>query len=206
MKKILIILLLFSAFNIRVIGADKASRQIPGVTFGAEWGYVATVLTYHNYNYFSTEGYRMSEKHSAFGLGSNGEVNLHIGYNLNHQWNIALYAGFTGLTNIHNAIPVSIRATRYFGSSPEVDRWLAFIDLGSGISIKREPQELATAKIGTGYSISLSRDTKLDFIAALRLTHTHPQIVDDGDIITLEWTNRNSAFLAAVSIGMSLTF
>ena len=78
--------------------------------------------------------------------------------------------------------------------------------LGSGISIKREPQELATAKFGAGYRISLSRDTKLDFIAAVRLTHTHPQIIDEGDLITLEWTNRNSAFLAAVSVGMSLTF
>lgn len=206
MKKFLIILLFFSAFNIKVIAAEKASRQIPGVTFGAEWGYVATFFAYHSYNYFSTEGYRMSEKHRVNGLGSNGEVNLHIGYNLNRQWNIALYAGFTGLMNIHNAVPVSIRATRYFGDSPEADRWLAFIDLGSGISIKREPQELATAKIGTGYRISLSRDTKLDFIAALRLTHTHPQIVNDGDLITLEWTNRNSALLTALSIGISLTF
>ena len=67
-------------------------------------------------------------------------------------------------------------------------------------------QELATAKLGAGYRISLSRDTKLDFIAAVRLTHTHPQIIDEGDLITLEWTNRNSAFLAAVSVGMSLTF
>lgn len=206
MKKVIIILLLFSAFNIKVTGADTISRQLPRVTFGAEWGYVATFFSYHSYNYFSTEGYRMSEKHGAFGIGSNGEVNLHIGYNLNHHWNIALYAGFTGLMNIHNAVPVSIRATRYFGNFPEADRWLAFIDLGSGISIKREPQELATAKLGAGYRISLSRDTKLDFIAAVRLTHTHPQIIDEGDLITLEWTNRNSAFLTAVSVGMSLTF
>ena len=101
MKKAVIILLLFSVFNIKVTGADTVSRQLPRVTFGAEWGYVATFFSYHSYNYFSTEGYRMSEKHGAFGIGSNGEVNLHIGYNLNHHWNIALYAGFTGLMNIH---------------------------------------------------------------------------------------------------------
>ena len=86
------------------------------------------------------------------------------------------------------------------------DRWLAFIDLGTGVSIKHEPQEIWTGKLGGGYRITLSRDSKLDLIAAVRLACTHPQIIDGEDLIALEWTNRNLAFLQSFSLGISITF
>ena len=83
---------------------------------------------------------------------------------------------------------------------------MTFMDVGTGISFKNEPQEIWTGKVGGGYRITLSRDTKLDFIAALRLACTHPQVMDGDDKITLEWTNRNLAFLQSFSLGMSITF
>jgi hypothetical protein len=86
------------------------------------------------------------------------------------------------------------------------DTWLAFADLGTGISLKHEPQEIVTGKIGGGYRINLSPGTKLDFIAAMRLAYTHPQIMDGDDMITLKWTNRNIAFIQSFSLGMSIIF
>lgn len=214
MKRILHILLIICSFNIYVLGANKnvkclnsSTDAVPKWTFGAEWSYVGTIHYSKKFNYFNTEGYRQNTSFDTFGYWNNGEALLHLGYNLSDRWNLSVYAGVTGLADIHKAIPVSLRVTHYFSRMyPAKDTWLAFADLGSGVSLKQEPQEIFTGKIGAGYRINLSPDTKLDFIAALRLAYTHPQIIDGGDLITLKWTNRNTGFLQSFSIGMAITF
>lgn len=195
----------YSLFNKNVNKMTRRKEGISRLSFGAEWSYIGTLHYNTWYNFFSTEGYRISRHENVSGYWNNGEALLHVGYNFNKHWNLALYAGLTGFADIHNAVPVSIRATYCFGQDEQKDRWLTFLDLGSGISIKNEPQEIWTGKIGGGYRITLSRDTKLDFIAAVRLACTHPQIFDEGDLITLRWTNRNLAFLQSFSLGMSIT-
>lgn len=194
-----------SAFNIGVNAHNNYVSNLPRVTFGVEWSYLCTFYSAYHYNYFSTDGYRVNRRGGDSGWANNGEANLHIGYNFNENWNLSFHAGLTGLMNIHNAVPLSLRATHYFGKDHLTDRWFAFFDAGTGISIKTEPQELVSGKIGGGYRISLSRDTKLDIIAGFRITHTHPTIVDEGTEITLKWINRNSALLTAFSVGISLT-
>lgn len=189
-----------------VNGQNSVSEGFARLSFGAEWSYVGT--THYNtwYNFFATDGYRINRREDVSGYWSNAEAFLHVGYNFNRHWNLSLYAGMSGFADIHNAIPVSLRATYCFGQDPLKDRWLTFLDLGTGFGIKEEPQEIWTGKIGGGYRITLSRDTKLDLIAAIRLGCTHPQIIDGEDIITLEWTNRNIALIQSFSIGMSITF
>lgn len=206
MKRLLLILLISSTFNNNVNGQERPMEDYSGLTFGAEWSYVGTVHGNSRYNYFDPEGYRVNRQEILNGYWSNGEVLLHIGYNLNHHWNLSMYAGITGLAEFHNAVPVSLRATYCFGNDALKDRWITFADIGTGVSIKSEPQEIWTGKIGGGYRVRLSRDTKLDLIAAIRLTCTHPQIIDENDIIPLERTNRNTAWLQSFSLGMSLTF
>lgn len=202
-KAVLFIMLLIS---IRMYAQTDGADRYPRITYGAEWGYVAmSTVTIHE-NFFSPDGYRFNRKYTKPGPWNNGELYLHMGYNLNENTNISLYTGMYGIGDVHNAIPLSLRLTRYFGNNSLDDRFFTFIDAGTGISIKREPQKVLSAKIGGGYRISLSRDTKIDFIGGIRYIHTHNQIMFDHQMIELEWTNRNDAKAYGISIGMALTF
>lgn len=204
MKRTVLIAAMFLVF---MTDAGAQPRDgIPRITFGAEWSFVVSAFSAYHYNYFSPEGYRYDSKGSAAGLASNGEALLHVGYNISESWNLALYAGFTGISDIHNAIPVSFRATRLFRPAKNGDRWFAFADAGTGISIKKQVQEIAAVKIGGGYRVSLSMDTKLDFIAALRCTYTHPDIYFEHEIISQRWINRNDGVAVSASVGMAVTF
>ena len=204
MKKLAVICTMLIAF---LTCAEAQSREdIPRITYGAEWCYVASVFSAHHYNYFSPEGYRYDSKGAAAGFTSNGEALLHVGYNVTDSWNLAIYAGITGISDYHNDIPLSFRATRFFKQDMKGDRWFTFADAGTGISIKKHPQEIAVLKIGGGYRVSLSRDTKLDFNAALRCTYTHPDIYFEHGIISQRWINRNNAIVVSASLGMAVTF
>ena len=184
----------------------QGSEDYPCITYGAEWSYVASGFSAYHYNYFSPEGYRYNSKGTSPGYVGNGEGMLHVGYNVTDSWNLAVYAGLTGISDIHNAIPISFRATRFFKQNMKGDRWFTFADAGTGISIKKQSQEIAVLKIGGGYRVSLSRDTKLDFNAALRCTYTHPDIYFEHEIISQRWINRNNAIVVSASVGMAVTF
>ena len=176
------------------------------ITFGAEWSGTATFFSWHHFNYFSPEGYRYDEKGKDTGIMFNGEGLLHVGYDINDRWNLAFYTGLTGISNIHNAIPLSFRATRMFGSNKYGDRWLAFADAGTGFSLKEQIQEIYSVKLGSGYRFALSPDSKLDLLLAVRCTYTHPEIYFEHEPISQRWTNRNDAIVVSASVGMSVTF
>lgn len=205
MRNIFYILLLSSIFNISVKAQNPQSRPHPHLTFGLEYGYVAAIHSAYHYYFFAPEGYRVDDKGQAFRYTGNTEMYLHVGYNPNVNWNISLYAGYAGVERYHDAVPVSIRATRFFGKDPDSDRWFSFADIGSGICIKNPVQEILTGKIGGGYRLSLSKFTKIDFIFSARMTYTHPQITYDGTIIPIERTNRNNAYISSLSLGICIT-
>lgn len=189
-----------------MISEGKAkSDDMYRITFGIEWGYIASFYSIqHNY-FIAPEGYRVEDKHDKAIYRSNGEVNIHAGYNLNEKWNMSLHIGYAGIGNYHTGVPVSLRMTRYFGDDPMADRWFAYCDLGSGISIKSNPQELLGAKIGGGYRLSMSKYTKLDFIASVRVMHTHPDIYHYNELIYTQSINRNSGYLISASFGIGIT-
>ena len=203
MRRALVILLIISTFITKTNAQDFS---FPRITFGAEWSYIATFQSGWHHNFFSSEGYRVDTEGNAFIYHSNAEAYLHAGYNVSRNWNIALYIGMTGISDLHKAIPASIRGTYYIGDDPSRDRWFTYIDIGSGICLKNPPQEILTGKIGGGYRMSLSRNTKLDFITALRMTYTHPEVRYDGEVIPMEKVNRNNAYLSAISFGIGITF
>ncbi len=206
MRRIIYILLILASFNINVHAKGKSGNIPSRMTFGLEWGYVATFQAGYFHYFFAPEGYRVEDRGNGFGLISNADMYAHMGYNLNEKWNLSLYIGYEGIADIHKAVPVSLRMTRYFGSDAAKDRWFAFLDLGSGICLKKEPQDILTGKIGGGYRLVLSRFTSLDFIVSARSVHTHTQIVYDKVNIPLNRTNSNIAYANAISIGMALTF
>jgi hypothetical protein len=65
---------------------------------------------------------------------------------------------------------------------------------------------ILTGKAGCGYRLSLSRDTKLDFIAAWRILLTHPDIYYYGMEVSPGRINRNNAYISAISFGIALSF
>lgn len=200
-RKVLILMMLLVPFMLKA-----QTGQFPRMTFGAEWGYIGVFYSGYHYNFFAPEGYREDPRGYGFTYDSNAEAYIHAGYNINTNYNLSIYLGLTAIKDYHHAIPVSLRLTRYYGADPMKDRWFAFVDLGSGLSIKENPQMLMTGKVGAGYRLSLSRNTKLDFHAALRCCLTHPDIQYYGVGIPHESINRNNAYLSALSIGMALTF
>lgn len=203
MKRLLIIIITFCSL---LYTAGGQERQYKRLTFGAEWGYIAGFFAGHHHNFYAPEGFRVNLNEKNIDFSSNAEAYLHIGYNISEVWNISLYAGIAGVMDSDKIIPVSIRGTRFFGNNPMSDRWFSFIDVGSGISVKEQPQEIIVGKIGGGYRIALGKNVKLDFVAALRTTFTHPQIIFDDTVITMDRINRNNAYVSALSAGISLTF
>lgn len=203
MKKELLILLLVCLTGFSTDGRERSFRRI---SWGAEWSWSAVFYEGYHYNYFAPEGYRVDEKEDCFRYVTNGEAFIHAGFNINEFWNISIYAGFSGLSDLHHAVPVSIRLTRYFKPDEQDDRWFGFFDFGSGICLKSPVQEILTGKIGGGYRFSLSRSTKIDFIAALHTRYTHPEIWYCGEEIRHERVNRNDAYISSISLGLALTF
>jgi len=204
MKRGLLISTLILACCLKASGKEPV--DVPKVTFGAEWSYIATFQSGHHYNFFAPDGYRVDMKDNEFGYFTNGEVLFHAGYNFNEFWNLSVYLGYTGISDLHPAFPISLRATRYFGNDPLADRWFAMADLGSGVSIKKYPREILFGKLGGGYRISLSRHVKMDFVASLRVVYTHPDIIYYGDRIERKWINRDNGYLSSISLGVALTF
>lgn len=205
MKRTAVIFLLLMLCMTTARAGNGKSSPRPDITFGVEWGYIGTFFSGYHHNFFSNEGYRVDQDDYGLTFISNADAYVHAGYNLDDNWNISLYIGGTGLAGFAPALPVSIRGTRYFGEEYEADRWFAFLDLGSGISLKKNPQEILAGKIGGGYRISLSRLSKLDFIVSARMTYTHQNITYKGTSIDRRFINRNNAYAAALSLGISIT-
>jgi len=203
MKKFLFISLMVFAATSAVRAEVK---DFPRLTYGLEWGYVGVFHSGYHYNFFAPEGFRLNPSGNSLTFCSNAEAYLHVGYNLNENWNISFYGGIAGVEDYDRVVPLSFRGTRYFGDDPMADRYFAFLDLGSGIIIKPHPQEILVGKIGGGYRYSLSRKVKLDFIVSLRTTYTHPQIDYYGEKIPYDRINRNNAYVSAVSFDIALTF
>lgn len=203
MKKVLVILLIIFTFNTNVSAKEERNTDY---TFGIEWGFVGHFHSVYHYNFFAPEGFRVDDYGNSFRYRSNADMYMHIGKNMGENWNISLFVGYAGIGDIHNVLPISLRATRFFNDDATSDRWFTFVDAGSGISFKIPVQEIVTGKIGGGYRLALSKDTAIDLICALRMTFTHPQIIYDKEPIDFNMVNRSNAYASALSIGLALTF
>lgn len=201
MRRFIFILLIFCASALK---SNAQETSFPRITFGAEWSYVSSIHSFWHYNFFSPEGYRVNQKGSTTMYHSNAEGSINAGLNLNSHWNLSFHLGLTGISDLHKAVPISLRGTYYYGDDPLTDRWFTFIEAGSGISLKLPPQEIFGCKAGGGYRISLSRHTKLDLLLAVKVNYTHPDILYDNVRIDAERINRNGMTITAITIGMAV--
>ena len=197
----MLILLILSAF---IFNTNAQEQSFPRFTYGVEWSYTATIHSIWHYNFFSPDGYRVDLKVNEMMYCSNGEAYVNAGYNFNENWNLSLYIGIAGISTLHKAVPVCLRGTYLFGNDPSDDRWFAFAEAGSGLSLKIPPQEIFSCKAGGGYRISLSRNTKIDFLMAVKVSYDHPDITYDDVKIDFNKINRNGMTLTSVSVGMAI--
>ena len=200
----MLLIFAIAVFSTRPVSGKE--KELPKITIGAEWGYMPTFFHGYDYNFLDTEGFREIGHEADLKYFSNGEVTLHAGYNFNSRWNLSLHAGYAGIAGFQPVIPFSIRATRYWSEDYLADGWFSFMDIGSGICLKKEPQEIALCKIGSGYRISLSRTTKLDFITAVRGTYTHPEIKYYNERVPLERIRYSNGYAISLFFGLGLTF
>ena len=203
MNKLSLILLLSCALSLKSYAQEQS---YPRFTYGVEWSYISTLHSTWHYNFFSPEGYRMNTRGSETMYRSNGEAYVNAGYNFDENWNLSLYIGLTGLNDLHKAVPVTLRGTYYFGCNPLSDRWFSYMEAGSGISLKLPSQEIFACKAGGGYRISLSRNTKIDFMLAVKVTYTHPDIFYDQVKIDFNKINKNGMALTSIALGMGVRF
>lgn len=203
MKRGLLILTLAMLTFICAAGKTRI-YDIPRFTYGVEWSYAETFYSGHHNYFISPEGYRVEQREHKSSHMPNGEVSIHAGYNLNPNWNVSFRSGYIGVGDMHPGLPATLRLTRFFGNDYMADRWFAYGEAGSGISIKEKPQELIICRAGAGYRLSLSRYTKLDIIGSLRYIHTHPDIEYYGEHITT--FTRNEGYTVSATLGIGLTF
>lgn len=205
MKKGLLILTLTMLTYICAAGKTR-TYDIPRFTYGVEWSYVETAFCGHHNYFISPEGYRVEQKEVKGTHIPNGEVSIHAGYNLNPFWNLSVRLGYTGIGDMHPGMPATLRLTRFFGKDYLSDRWFAYGEAGSGISIKENIQELIAGRIGAGYRVSLSKYTKLDILASIRYMQTHPDIEYYGEKIRRISVSHNVGRTISATLGIGLTF
>ncbi len=207
MKRIILIFLILSVFNINVSAKGKDERNLSRMTYGIEWNYITSLYKAYRFNYFVPDGgYLVEDRGNSFTFISNADAYAHIGCNLNKNWNISIYIGYEGISDIHTAIPVSLRATRHFNERRNGDRWFSYAAAGSGIGLKQPIQEIFTGKVGGGYSMALNRRLSLDFLISARFSYTHPRAIYDGELVPMSKTTRNNACIGGISFGMALNF
>lgn len=184
---------------------EARNARRPVFTYGAEWNYVGTFASAKRQNFYSPDGYRVGIRKTELTYASNGEILFHVGVNPDDNWNVALYAGYTNIAKENDAIPISLRLTRFFYSNELSDKWLCYLDFGSGFTPNKELKPQFSGKIGGGYRFSLSRRTKIDLVSGIKLSYTKPQVYFDNELIPDSQIKRNSAIFTALTIGISIT-
>lgn len=193
------------------IAGRNIERRFDRFTFGIEGSFSGTFLTFRDYNFISSFGYRVHNKDLYASYHSNGELMLHAGCNVTGRLNLSLYSGCCGISRFERLYPVSLRITCYPGKGGTPEKWFLFAEGGPGM---KEPFSWKSvsgiAKIGTGYSIWLSRASRLNFIMAFRSVFTKPALSEYGSLTAVSVSNdkirKNNAVYMAMTLGIGLAF
>ena len=186
--------------------ASAQNREVPLFDIAVEWSYVASFHLASVQNFYAPEGYRIHRSNSELDYFTNAEVMVRPGINLTPRWNLSAGFGVTGVHRKYTAIPITLRATHYFSSKPDKDRFLAYLDCGFGIHTGADSRAIFRGAVGGGYQLYLSRHFRLGFLLSIRSTLFHPEVVLYGESIAPGDINKNDALSTSVSIGMNLTF
>ena len=180
----------------------RYSRANPLYSFGVEYGYIAQHHIYSHFNYVADGGYRVNHEDVDITYTTNAQVLAHFGVNLGRHTNLAVYGGYQGITRKQRIFPMTLRFTGLFGQPDDKGRWLAYA--GGGVGFKGSKQMFGNAvvgHIGGGYRLTLTRETKLDFLAAIQSTYWHPNTFSESIDV-----RRSNELLLGLNLGIGLTF
>lgn len=184
-------------------GEEKKTpkRDYPLITYGIEYSYIAQFHVVSHFNYIAASG-REDLWNQDFSYNTNGQVLAHFGFNAFENLNVALYAGYMGITRKQRIFPVMARATVLFGKHDDPGRWFSFI--GGGIGIKGSRKMFGNAIVadtGFGYRVNLTRETKLDLTIGMTSTYWHPNTFSESIDV-----RRSNEVIAGLKLGVGLSF
>ena len=184
-------------------GKERSAR----LSYGLEWGYDATVLELHHYNYMdATDGFRIDEKATTPMFYSNGHAIAHITLEFARRYALGLRAGYTGVFQRTRIFPLALRGTFFFNSF-RTDGQFIYIEGGAGLHEMRKSVS-PFGRLGYGYRFVLSRKCSMDFEASLRTVADHPPIYDStiSEYVAEDNVRRSDALYNAFILSVALNF
>lgn len=177
------------------------------LSYGLEWGYDATFLEVHHYNYMdASDGFRIDDKAATPMFYSNGHATAHITLEFARCWALGLNAGYAGVFQRTRIFPLALRSTFFFDSFSS-DGQFVFLEGGAGLHEMRKAIS-PFGRLGYGYRFVLSRKSSMDFQASLRTVADHPPIYDSSipGYIAEENVRRSDALYNAFILSVALNF
>lgn len=207
------ILIVAAAFALLAGTGSVRAENPPGkegsarLSFGVEWGYDATVLELHHYNYMdAADGFRIDDESATPMFYSNGHATAHVTLEFARRWALGINAGYAGVFQRTRIFPLALRSTFYFDSFRS-DGQFIFLEGGAGLHETRKSVS-PVARIGYGYRAVLSRKSSIDFLASIRTVADHPPIYDSSipGYIADEDIRRSDALYNALILSVALNF
>ena len=177
-KRLTVILILLLSFQAPVKAGGPGGWFFEHFRLGAEWGYSQCLWMYRDYNFDSSEGYRIHEKSQGFYLQPNGAVLGRIVFPLSESFELSLCGGYIGAGRDNRLFPLMLRLCWFPSLSDEE----GFFTLLQGGAACHTPASGGFSKMawlasaGEGYRIPLGAGLDLDLTVNFRFLSDHPLI------------------------------
>lgn len=179
-----------------------------GWTASLEWGYTGTIVSSHDYQYTTLEGYHIDNRDTDFRYHSNGYAGIQFGRDFKNGMNLSFCTGLYGIQYEIRSVPFGLRASWAFRRQADMAGWAGLVEAGIGLSDYDFRKNCEYARIGAMYRIPLGAGVRLRFLTALQGSHTHPVPYNPYDDVAvdadhLEYSNR---IYAGLTVGIGLEF
>lgn len=199
------------AFSLLLLAGLSASAAAQtSFTWGVEWGYTATMLNSHSFNYHSTDGVRVDDTDSGFDYKSNGLVLLNLGAYIGNHFCATINTGYAGIYEMRDVFPLSLRAT-YFVRNYKDGGFKFMADAGTAFPLQGSFNDkgIYMFKAGTGYRMPIYDKFGLDLTFALQYSMDHPHEFIDKythEIVPASDIRRSDRNYLALNISLALCF
>ncbi len=205
-RTLLSILLSMAAMNMAAQERGNAWK----LHFGLEWGYSQRIYSYRHINIISEEGYRINETTRKYLGRPGGQILAKIGYDIHEKVNLALCAGWSGVSDDCQAYPLLLRVS-FAPVGLYGEGFFTFIDGGIGFRSEVEAYSRPVLPMfdgGEGYRLWLTPDFCLDVMISLRAVFDSPLVMNQEGpgIVQKENIRHNVAEHYSVNLSIALSF
>ena len=184
-----------------------AGARVPDkLHLGADWGFTATALRFHHYNYLDESiGFRVDDSGWTSDIGANGFVYLTVGFDVTDRLKLDAYAGYAGVNDNVRIVPVLVGAT-WFLRSGGVDGFFLYARGGEGFKPRKSGPPIIMGTAGPGFRLALSRRSSIDVKLGIQFSIDHPEVWDpvERQYISPHNIRRNDATYYGVNLGIAL--